>query len=256
MGDLPRHEAERLFVAATGRSRAQLISGCDLSAVEAGRFHRLVERRTAGEPLQYLEGTLRFGPLELRIDERAFIPRPETEQLFERLSEVLSSPGIIVDIATGSGNLALALKHDFLDARVFGCDIDKRAISLARENSFITNLPVEWLVGDLFDPLPGDLRGEVDVVVANPPYLSFGTPLPVEVSKHEPGRALFAGADGLGVLRRIAESAEEWLISGGVIACEIGAEQGDAVRALFATYSPEVGIDLVGRDRWVIGYRH
>ena len=261
--DLPQHEAERLLAVATGRSRSQLISGDDISDAEVDRFRRLVERRTSGEPLQYLEGTVQFGPVTLRIDERALIPRPETEQLYERVSGILSasSPRVIVDIATGSGNLALALKHDFPQARVLGSDIEVHAISLARENSLVTGLSVEWFVGDLFDPLPADLRGRVDAVVANPPYVSVGIPLPSDVAEHEPGSALFAGEDGLAVLRRIAGRVGEWLGPRGLIACEIGADQGDAVRELFGAcelfgaYEPDIEVDLSGRDRWIIGRR-
>ncbi len=245
-------------MAATGWSRAVLASDTVPSAAALDRFRLLVARRVAGEPLQYLEGTAEFGPVTLRIDGRALIPRPETEQLYERVAAMLGEapPDVIVDIGTGCGNLALALKHDFPSARVLGCDIDEAALRLAMENGAESGLDVEWRAGDLFGALPGELRGSVDVVVSNPPYIAdpHGD-VAADVVAHEPHRALFAGPDGLGVLSRIAADAGVWLAPGGLIACEIGADQSADALRLFRAYAPTVGVDLSARPRWVIGRR-
>jgi release factor glutamine methyltransferase len=257
--DLPRHEVERLLMAATGRPRRELAGMGSIADTELDRFRTLVARRRRGEPLQYLEGSVQFGPVTLRCDPRALIPRPETEELYEYVTGLLAGtePQVIVDLATGSGNLALALKHDHPGARVVGCDSDAAALELAAENGRLTGLDVEWRQGDLFAALPAGLRGRVDAVVSNPPYVAEvgADTLPSEVIDHEPHSALFAGPDGLAVLRRIAAGAEEWLRPGGLIGCEIGAEQGPAVAGLFARYRAEVGRDLRGRDRWVVGRR-
>ncbi len=243
----------------TGWSRARLATGAMPSPDDLARFGRLVERRRSGEPLQYLERTVQFGPLTLHIDCRAFIPRPETEELYEQASSLLAarSRGVAVDLGTGSGNLALALKHDVRDAEVYGTDLDPEALSLAAENGAFCGLEVTWLEGDLFDALPDRLRGVIDLIASNPPYVATvdAGSLPEDVLGHEPHAAIFAGTDGLDVLRGIAALAEEWLAPGGVVMCEIGADQGPAVLRLFGHLGATVGQDLTGRDRWVVGSR-
>lgn len=256
---LPAHERERLLTVATGRSRAERISTPALSAEERERFDELVGRRLAGEPLQYLEGSVDFGPLTLHVDRRALIPRQETEQLYEAVTGALcgTDPGVIVDLGTGCGNLALALKHDFPAARVLGVDVSAEAVSLARENSVATGLEVDWIEGDLLAALPRGLRGAVDALISNPPYVAIRdrASLPTEVVDHEPAAALFADEDGLAALRRIATEAREWVRPGGLVACEIGSEQGQAAAELFEEYDGTIGFDLSGRPRWFLG-RH
>ena len=262
-GALPEQEARRLLEAASDRSASELRAGPNVGDEAAERFLHLVTRRAAGEPLQYLEGTVQFGPIELDIDERALIPRPETEQLWElaaaRLSVLASGAAepVVVDLCTGSGNLALALKHAVPTARVLATDISQAALALAEQNGLRTALHVELLQGDLFSPLPETLRGTVDLIVANPPYVTSGevAALPPEVRDHEPIEALVAGDAGTEVLARIADGAVEWLRPGGHLLCEISEFQTEAVRTLFATYDPEVLPDLAGRPRFVVGVR-
>jgi len=222
---------------------------------ERRRFDGLVARRLAGEPLQYLEGTVDFGPLTLKIDERALIPRPETERLWEEAVGSLAEAGpgsVIVDVGTGSGCLALALKHAFPDARVFATDISEAALSLAKENAALTGIDVTFLHGDLFDPLPGALRGRIDLVVSNPPYVADADSLPAEIRDHEPHQALFAGPAGTEVLARIADDAYWMVAVGGWVLCEIGDGQADAARRLFGAYDREIRKDLAGRDRILV----
>jgi len=256
-GRLPPHEAERLATLVTGRSRARLASEPNLTPDEADRLRTLVHRRMSGEPLQYLEGDVVFGPVTLRVDRRALIPRPETEQLFEEVTQRLrqDAPSVVVDLGTGCGALALALRSAFPSADVYGTDIDAAALTLAAENEAATGLKVHWANGDLFEALPGALRGCVDLLISNPPYVADAdaAALPQDVLQHEPAVALFGGRDGLDALRRIADGAADWLRPGGVVACEIGAEQGAAVRGLFSRYGADIGVDLAGRDLWVIG---
>ena len=216
----------------------------------------LAERRTAGEPLQYLEGRVQFGPLELAIDRRALIPRPETERVWEEAVASLrvAGPGtVIVDLGTGSGNVALALKHAFPRARVFGVDASSEALALAAENAAATGLDVTWLHGDLFEALPDDLMGRIDLVVSNPPYVAEDEwdSLPVDV-RHEPESALVSGPTGLEVIERIAEESFWWVGVGGWVVCEIGDTQGAAVDAAFGAFDREVRLDLADRDRILV----
>ncbi len=238
---LPEHEARRLWGV----------------AADDGHYRRLVERRLAGEPLQYLEGTVQFGPLELAIDERALVPRPETEGLWEMAVAALGDAGpgtVIVDLCTGSGNLALALKHAFPRAQVYGTDTSEGAVGLAAENAARTGLDATFLHGDLFEPLPRKLIGRVDLVVANPPYVAEGeyAGLPVDV-RREPRGALVAGEAGTEVLARIGDEAPWWLAVGGWLFCEIGETQGDTVPGLFPGLDREVRQDRAGRDRYLVG---
>lgn len=253
---LPAHELDRLRRAVTGRSAAGLVIEPTLQPDEAERLAGLVARRQAGEPLQYLEGTVDFGPITLQVDGRALIPRPETERLWEEAVASLRQAGpgtVIVDLGTGSGCLALALKHAFPEARVIGVDISEEALALARENAARTGLEVEWRHGDLFAALPESLMGRIDLIVSNPPYVATGDDLPAEVRDHEPHTALFAGPEGTEVLARIADEAYWWLGVGGWVLCEIGDGQADAVRSLFAAFDREVRPDLAGRDRILVG---
>ncbi len=237
---LPAHEMRRLGAV----------------AVDEDELESLVERRLAGEPLQYLEGTAAFGPLDLRVDSRVLVPRPETEQLWELAERLVHSPAVIVDLCTGSGALALALSRSFPNARVCGTDLSPDALDVARANGETLGPRVEWFHGDLFDALPAELRGSVDLLVANPPYVTENDylDLPEDVLR-EPRMALVSGPTGLEVYERIVETMGEWLAPGGRFALEIGESQGGEVRSLFAAFDPEVRRDLNGRDRFVIGGR-
>jgi len=242
---------------ATGRSRAQLLADPALSPAEAARLEALVTRRRAGEPLQYLEDWVPFGPIEVKVDRRALIPRPETEQLWEAAVAALgqTGPGTpLVDLGTGCGALALALKKVFPEAPVYATDLSPDALALAGENAMANGLEVAFLQGDLFAPLPPTLRGRVELVVANPPYVSEEEweQLPDEIRLHEPREALVAGPAGTEVLARIAEEACWWLGTGGRLLCEIGEAQGETALRLFGSYDREVRPDLAGRPRFLV----
>lgn len=254
--DLPVHEAGRLLQSATGRSRASLARDDAIADAEAGRFESLVARRKGGEPLQYLEGSLPFGPIQVAVDPRVLIPRPETEQLWELVVALLADrpPGVIVDLGTGSGNLAIALKHQFPDAEVYAVDVSSDAFDAAAANVAAAGVDVMLYQGDLFSALPTSLRGMVDLVISNPPYVATAQrgELPREVRDHEPAIALFGGPDGLSVIRRITAEAPDWLAIDGLLACEIGSDQGEDVAALAAGMNPEIVDDISGRNRFLI----
>lgn len=254
VGGLPEHEAVRLMVAATGRSRSAVVVGFDVSPDQKRTFERFVQRRLGDEPLQYIEGSVPFGPVELAVDSRVLIPRPETEFLFEQIIESVSEPRVIVDLCTGSGNLALALAAAYPDAEVHAVDISRDAVDVARANAAANGLAINIVVGDLFDPLPESIRGCVDLLVANPPYLGADElkELPADVLA-EPKVALVAGPRGDEVLGRIAAGAEAWLAPGGVIACEISEFHAHRIAGLFDSYEPEIRRDLAERERFVFG---
>jgi release factor glutamine methyltransferase len=221
-----------------------------------GTIEDLIKRRLDGEPLQYIEGTAQFGSLELVVDERVLIPRPETETLFEIASRIVRLPEVIVDLCTGSGALALALKQRFPAAAVFATDISADAIEVAAENMARTDNSIYLAIGDLFDPLPTSLIGEVDLIVANPPYVSESefASLPDDV-KREPRVALVSGQSGLEIIERIGASASQWLRPGGVVVCEIGEKQGIAAASSFPGIPVVIRRDLNGRDRFVLGVK-
>lgn len=240
MDRLPDHELRRL----------QAVAGIN------GSIESLVQRRLDGEPLQYIEGTAQFGPVELLVDHRVLIPRPETETLFEIAARMVRLPEVIVDLCTGSGALALALKQHFPSASVFATDISPDAIDVAEENMARTGSQIYLGSGDLFDPLPASLVGKVNLLVANPPYVSEAefAGLPEDV-KREPRVALVSGRSGLEVIERIGASAARWLRPGGVVVCEIGENQGVAAASSFPRIPMVVRQDLTGRDRFVIGVK-
>jgi release factor glutamine methyltransferase len=253
---LPRHEAERLLAAATGRTRSQVVLGFDVTEAETTVFRSHVQRRGSDEPLQYIEGTVPFGTVTLQVDDRVLVPRPETEYLLELLTNREGNHSVIVDLCTGSGNLALALKATFPDAEVYATDLSNDAVAVARLNARKNDLEVTVLDGDLFEPLPDRLRGAVDLLVANPPYLAESevVDLPRDVLM-EPRNALVAGPEGDELVERIGSEAAMWLSLGGTVACEVSEFHAQSVVNYFHDIEASVVKDLTGRDRFVVGVR-
>ncbi len=240
MGVIPDHEKKRL----------EAVAGPERPLDE------LIARRAAGEPLQYIEGSAAFGPIEVAVDSRVLIPRPETEGLYELATSMVRKPEVIVDLCTGSGALALALKKEYPSAAVFGTDISPEAIEVATDNREATGLQVYLAEGDLFDPLPAAILGSVDLIVANPPYVAevdFAD-LPRDV-QNEPRIALVAGPSGLEVIQAIGAAAEVWLRPGGVVVCEIGEKQGVSATSSFVDLPAVVRQDISGRDRYVVAVK-
>lgn len=240
MGVIPDHEKKRL----------EAVAGPERPLDE------LIARRVSGEPLQYIEGSAAFGPIEVAVDSRVLIPRPETEGLYELATSMVRKPEVIVDLCTGSGALALALKKEYPSAAVFGTDISPEAIEVATDNREATGLQVYLAEGDLFDPLPAAILGSVDLIVANPPYVAevdFAD-LPRDV-QNEPRIALVAGPSGLEVIQAIGAAAEVWLRPGGVVVCEIGEKQGVSATSSFVDLPAVVRQDISGRDRYVVAVK-
>ncbi len=252
----PRETAEALLMHFLDTDRAGMYARENgLDTRTARLFGRALCQRCHGAPLQYLTGEQQFMDLVLDVAPGVFVPRPETERLVEvalDLMKPVRTP-LVIDVGTGSGAVALAIKRYRPDARVLATDISDEAISVAKRNAERLGLEVDVRGGDLVDPLPTELPGAVDLVVSNPPYVieEEYASLPEEV-KAEPYAALVGGLE---VHRRLVHAAPEWLRPGGWLLVEIGADQGPAVRALFkrSLENVEVIPDLAGRDRIVKG---
>jgi release factor glutamine methyltransferase len=237
----------------------------------------MLDRRLAGEPLQYVLGTWGFRTLEVRVDRRALIPRPETEQVVEAaLGELevqasLLGPGsrlVAADLGTGSGAIALSLACEFTRAgvtlEVWATDASADALDLCNENLAALaerNREAAGRVrvsrGSWFDALPADLRGQVRVIVSNPPYVSEAEWAALEpvVRDHEPRGALVPGRTGLEAIETLLVEAPRWLASGGSLIIEMAPGQAPHVmdRAVELGYErPEVRADLAGRQRMLV----
>jgi release factor glutamine methyltransferase len=251
--DTPRLDAEVLLAHALGVDRTALVVDRDLRvegpAVRA--FQDAVRRRSVErEPVAYITGIKGFRHIELQVDTRVLIPRPETETLVEAALD-LPRGARVVDVGTGSGAVALALKDERGDLDVTGTDASPDALVVARANAARLGLDVRFREADLLDG-----AGEVDAVLSNPPYVEDGTPLQPEIERHEPPVALYAGGDGLAVIRRLA--AQAGASAARLLALEVGMGQAAEVAAVlrdagFAT--TDTRRDLAGIERVVVGRR-
>jgi release factor glutamine methyltransferase len=225
---LEPREARLLLAHASGLSDAALVAWPDwvLGDEIQSRFQDLVQRRARGEPIAYLLGRKEFYGLELRVTPEVLIPRPETELLVEQA--LARAPRSVLDLGTGSGAVALAIKRHLPAARVVAVEDSAAALSVARQNARALGLEIDLRLGHWFEPVAKD---RFDVVVANPPYVASGDPH-LEALRHEPQAALVAGADGLDAVRDIVARAAEHLHAGGVLLLEHGYDQSDRVQAL------------------------
>jgi release factor glutamine methyltransferase len=254
--DTPRLDAEVLLAHALGVERTTLWLDPDREvAGDAGRWFRdAIRRRTVERtPVAYLVGRKGFRRLELEVDPRVLVPRPETEHLVEALLD-LPQGARVHDVGTGSGAIALALKDERPDLVVSASDVSEDALAVARANAQRLGLDVTFQQADLLAGVDPDL----DAVASNPPYVAedFRVVMEPDVLRHEPEIALFAGAEGLKAIRPLVTQAAATRAT--VLAMEIGHDQGPAVRGLVAAAGfPDVEVlpDLGGRDRVVVGRR-
>lgn len=225
---LPAREARLLLAEATGFSEAALIARPERQLPEAAgsRFHAMAARRLRGEPVAYLLGRKEFYGLMLEVTPDVLVPRPETELLVERTLAL--APRCILDLGTGSGAVALALKRHLPHARVVAVDASDAALAVARRNARTHGLAIEWRAGCWYVPVAGE---RFDAIVANPPYVPSGDPHLAEL-RHEPAAALVSGADGLDAIREIVEGASACLVPGGVLLLEHGFDQAERVQSL------------------------
>jgi release factor glutamine methyltransferase len=249
--ETPRLDVEVLLASLTGRARASLLAFPERPVAPeiARRFAELVARRASGEPLAYLTGQREFFSLTLTVSEHVLIPRPETEQLVEAVLErcaALPRPAVL-DVGTGSGAIAMAVKHALPGAIVTGVDVSAAALAVARANGERLALDVRWLESTWLDAVA---RERFDVVVSNPPYVrSMDVRGALE---HEPLLALDGGDDGLAAYRVLFAAVPQHLNAGGALLVEHGAEQRPELVALAEANGWRVAAmrdDLAGRAR-------
>ena len=262
-------EARWLCEEASGLDGTEWISGLDDRATQrsVARLDAMVARREQGEPLQYVLGHWPFRHLDLLVDRRVLIPRPETEQLVDvalALARELEPPLVVADLGTGSGAIGLALATELRgDERLLWLvDASPDAVEVARANlAGIGRVALHVRVGTgwWFAALPDELRGALGLVVSNPPYVAEADPaLEAMVREWEPPGALFAGPDGLAAIDEVVKGAAEWLRPGGALVCEIGANQGPAAAALargVGLTDVRVERDLAGHGRFLVARR-
>ena len=258
-----RPQARWICETACGLDGDEFLAELDEPATErmVAQLDAMVARYRAGEPLAYVMGHWSFRTIELMVDRRVLIPRPETEMVAGRALELargVAGQRRVVDLGTGSGaiGLSLAAELPIMGTEVWLTDYSTDAVDVARANAIGLGRAaanVRVVHGSWFDALPVDVRGEIDVVVSNPPYIADGDAEVAEsVLEYEPHTALFAGDDGLDDVRTIARDAREWLRRGGWLVMEIGYQQGEAVKALLERFGyADVAIanDLTGRPR-------
>jgi len=255
VSDTPRLDAELLVAHVAGATRSAVIAFPErtLDADGERRLDALIERREAGEPLAYLVGEKEFYSLTLAVSPAVLVPRPETEHVVDaalaRLAGV-AEPSVL-DLGTGSGAIALAIRHERRDAIVVGVDSSGEALEIARANGERLGLAVEWRQSDWFCALRGRT---FRAIVCNPPYLASDDPHFARLG-FEPRAALDGGPDGLDAIRRVLDGAPAHLEADGVLIIEHGHEQQAAVAALAERAGLDVldaGRDLEGRPRYVV----
>lgn len=257
--DSARHDAEQLAAHLAGTERGRLVLLEAPGEQFFGRYRDVVAARSRRVPLQHLTGTAALGPVTLRVGPGVFVPRPETEAILAwAMAQPLPPRPVVVDLCTGSGALAVALAHYRPEARVIGIDDSEAALDYARRNAEGTS--VELLRADVTEPaLLSGLDGQVDLIVANPPYVPDDAVVGPEVAEHDPHHAVFGGPDGMAVIQPIARLAGRWLRPGGLL----GVEHDDTTSArtveLIARTNHFEDIqprrDLAGRPRFVTARR-
>ncbi len=266
--DSPAMEARWIVEEASGHEGADYGLGLAEPASERGvqAFDTMLARRVAGEPLQYVLGSWSFRTLDLFVDARVLIPRPETEVVVDRvlaeidrlLARTDRRPLQVADVGTGSGAIALSIAVERPDVEVWATDVSAAALAVARSNLAgigRRGARVRLSEGSWFDALPPSQRGAFDLIVSNPPYVAAADPLPAEVQDWEPTLALVSGPTGTEALDRLVRDAPAWLVPDGVLVLELAPTQAADVAALarrsgFA--EARIAPDLAGRDRMVI----
>lgn len=227
----------------------------DVSTQDQALIEDIMSQLKEHRSPQYITGKAYFRDLELDVDERVLIPRPETEELVDLVLKENSKADLqILDIGTGSGAIAISLKSARPDWHVTASDISSEALQLAKENSERKQVSLDFIESDVFN----QISGKFDVIISNPPYIAYDDEgeVGVNVLASEPHLALFADEDGFAIYRRIIEGANTHLTENGKLYFEIGYKQGDGMRRLLAQHFPEKRVrviqDVFGKDRMVV----
>jgi release factor glutamine methyltransferase len=255
----PAKDTEWLLRHVLGREKAWLLTHGDdeVEDESAQQYATLIKRRATGEPMQYIIGECEFFGMPFRVTPDVLIPRPETEHLVEKVVELaigFSAPRVI-DVGTGSGAIAIAIAKQLPQAQVTATDLSEGAIEVARENAARNGASVRFLSGDLLAPVAEE---KFEIIASNPPYVPSEEKalLAVEVRDHEPEMALYGGADGLGIYRRLIPAAFAQLTDGGWLLLEMGFGQAERVKDLMEQAGfreIEIVTDLQGIERILCG---
>jgi release factor glutamine methyltransferase len=268
--DISEIDAEHLFAYVLGVTRMDLHNSVKLEAtlkalgdfgIIEDTFAKLISRRAAHEPLQYLTGIAYFRHLEIEVGPGVLVPRPESELLVDavlkhvkNLEEKVAGEISVIDLGAGSGALSLAIATEAPRSRVIAVEKSSDAIEWLKKNVSKISENVRVVEGDVAEALPGV---KCDIVIANPPYIPDSQPLPRDVAEHEPHIALFGGATGMEVPQLFINAAARLLKSGGVLAIEHTEDQGAAIDAVLSRDFTEIvlHLDLTGRPRWTSAVR-
>ena len=245
--EIPEHELARL------REKAKEISGSHSDYHSS--YTELLSRRLNGEPLQYIEEYIPFYSIQINVDQRCLIPRPETEFLIELIKNNSDNPKKILDVGTGTGCIALMLKKLYPESTVDACDISLEALDLAKENAAINNLEINLFQSDLLSDVE---EVDYDIIVANLPYIPTETltSLKSEVVDYEPLLALDGGVDGLLYINRLIKEIEEKVIRNLTLFLEVDTSHATTVLNNLSHWKQvELDKDLVERDRYIIAKR-
>ena len=265
-GEFAAVDARRIVEEASGAEPGEFARALGTAATERGvvHFDRMLDRRLAGEPLQYVLGRWAFRTLDLAVDARVLIPRPETEGVVDlalaELAGIDDRDAWVADLGTGSGCIGLSIVAENPRTRVISTDSSEAAVAAARANAAGLGRPsrrIEIRAGDWFDALPPERRGSFDLIISNPPYVADDEDLPAVVGEWEPHEALFAGPTGLEDAFVLVDGAREWLRPGGALVLELGETQ----LAAAAERATEAGLvdvsvhhDLAGRERALVAH--
>jgi release factor glutamine methyltransferase len=244
---IPEHELARL------REKAKEITGSQSDYHSS--YTELLTRRLNGEPLQYIEEYIPFYSIQINVDQRCLIPRPETEFLIELIKNKSDNPKKILDVGTGTGCIALMLKKLYPESKVDACDISLEALDLAKENSEINNLEINLFQSDLLSDIE---EVDYDIIVANLPYIPTETlsSLESEVVDYEPLVALDGGVDGLLYINRLIKEIEEKDITNLTLFLEVDTSHATTILNNLSHWKQvELEKDLVERDRYIIAKR-
>lgn len=260
----PRLDAEVLLADLLKTERVKLYVNFDypLKKEEISKYREMVKQRAQGTPVSYLTEKKEFMSLEFHVEPGVLIPRPETEELVEKILEIVREETDlsrkIVDVGTGSGAILVSLLYYLPEAKGIGIDISDQAVRVARDNLKKFNLfqRAGLIKGDLLEPLLPERTGKIDLVVSNPPYISTKEYEVLDKDvKSEPEEALHAGKDGLDIYKRLIPQANKILRDGGLLALEIGDKQGPTIKELFSKFDDWYDFQLLkdgaGKDRFV-----
>ena len=258
----PRLDAELLLGHLLQKSRLQLYLSFEMPVFQGAlsKFRELIKKRIAHTPVSYLTNHREFMSLDFYVDSRVLIPRPETEILVETVLQHQKEPCRFVDIGTGCGAIAISFGHHRPDWELIATDFSTDALEVAQQNALTHDCAdrLTFLQGDLFEPLQELSDSRFDWIASNPPYVGTNevATLPLDVREHEPEIALFAGDDGLDIIRRIVTDAPQFLNSEGKLILEIGCNQShpvqDLIKSQLAYKHCQVIKDYAGIERVVL----